>query len=246
MSQCQTGGYVDFVKQYVLPFAGGSINYLLLDHIDKIPDIRERTDFEQLLRFMAKGDEYDPFQNIHDLGRTETINFGGLKNTLIMRCAEVPEFLQRYTYIIVDCRNYVQYVDEMLAAEKREDSQKQSTFAGRGSGKCGTVRLEDCIPPEGLKGLPGIGLPGPDLIDPEVGKKIAEAEGDQPLNKQTEIIKVKTFVIKSSVNPHQHERLDGAINKFLAENDIEVVDIKFSTAMAPNAQGGFFWEPSAC
>ena len=59
------------------------------------------------------------------------------------------------------------------------------------------------------------------------------------------MIEVKTFVIKSSVNPLQHERLDGTINKFLAENDIEVVDIKYSTAMAPNAQGGFFWEPSA-
>ena len=59
------------------------------------------------------------------------------------------------------------------------------------------------------------------------------------------MIKVKTFVIKNSNNPHHHERLDGVINNFLAENDIEVVDIKFSTAMAPNAQGGFFWEPSA-
>ena len=59
------------------------------------------------------------------------------------------------------------------------------------------------------------------------------------------MIKVKTFVIKNSNNPHHHERLDGVINNFLAENDIEVVDIKYSTAMAPDAQGGFFWEPSA-
>lgn len=114
MSQCKPGCYVDFVKQYVLPFVNGSINYLLLDHIDKIPDIYERADFEQLLKFMAKGDEYDPFQNIHDVGRTGTLDFGNLNNNLLMRCAEVPEFLQKFTYIVVDCRNYVQYVDEML------------------------------------------------------------------------------------------------------------------------------------
>lgn len=59
------------------------------------------------------------------------------------------------------------------------------------------------------------------------------------------MIKVKTFVLKKSGNPYDHEHLDGAINTFLAENDIEIVDIKYSTAMAPNAQGGFFWEPSA-
>ena len=33
MSQCKPGDYVDFVKQYVLPFVNGSINYLLLDNI---------------------------------------------------------------------------------------------------------------------------------------------------------------------------------------------------------------------
>ena len=59
------------------------------------------------------------------------------------------------------------------------------------------------------------------------------------------MIKVKTFVIKNSNIPHHHERLDGVINNFLAENDIEVVDIKYSTAMAPDALGGFFWKPSA-
>ena len=41
------------------------------------------------------------------------------------------------------------------------------------------------------------------------------------------MIKVKTFVIKNSNNSLHHERLDGVINNFLAENDIEVVDIKY-------------------
>lgn len=59
------------------------------------------------------------------------------------------------------------------------------------------------------------------------------------------MIKVKTFVIKNSDNPHHHERLDEYINKFLAENDIEVIDIKFSTAMAQTSVGGYFWKPSA-
>lgn len=59
------------------------------------------------------------------------------------------------------------------------------------------------------------------------------------------MIKVKTFVIKNSDNPHHHERLDGYINAFLAENDIEVVDIKYSTAMASYSTGGYSWKPSA-
>ena len=61
---------------------------------------------------MAKGEEYDPFQNILALGRTKTISFRDLK--LIMRCAKEPKYLQNYTYFVVDCRNYVQIVDEML------------------------------------------------------------------------------------------------------------------------------------
>lgn len=52
------------------------------------------------------------------------------------------------------------------------------------------------------------------------------------------MIKVKTIVIKNSDNPLHHERLDGYINAFLAENDIEVVDIKYSTAMASYSTGG--------
>ena len=59
------------------------------------------------------------------------------------------------------------------------------------------------------------------------------------------MIQVKTFVIKNSDNPAHHERLDGMINTFLAENDIEVIDIKYSTAMAPTSTGGYFWKPSA-
>lgn len=59
------------------------------------------------------------------------------------------------------------------------------------------------------------------------------------------MIKVKTFVLKKSGNPYDHEHLDGAINTFLAENDIEIVDIKYSTAMAQTDQGGYAWKPSA-
>lgn len=59
------------------------------------------------------------------------------------------------------------------------------------------------------------------------------------------MIQVKTFVIKNSDNPLHHERLDGVINAFLAENDIEVVDIKYSTVMAPDSMGKLFWKPSA-
>ncbi len=60
------------------------------------------------------------------------------------------------------------------------------------------------------------------------------------------MIKVKTFVIKNTDNPLHHERLDAAINKFLVENDIEeVIDIKYSTAMAQTSPGLYAWKPSA-
>lgn len=38
--------------------------------------------------------------------------------------------------------------------------------------------------------------------------------------------KVKTF-IANSYNPLHYEKLDNSINKFLEENDVEVVDIKY-------------------
>ena len=47
------------------------------------------------------------------------------------------------------------------------------------------------------------------------------------------MIKVKTFD-PNSANPLHHERLDNEINSFIANNDIEVIDIKYSTAFAEN------------
>ena len=57
------------------------------------------------------------------------------------------------------------------------------------------------------------------------------------------MIKVKTFVINSN-NPMHHERMDAQINKFIEENDIEVVDIKYSTTSAWNGAAAV-WIPSA-
>lgn len=49
------------------------------------------------------------------------------------------------------------------------------------------------------------------------------------------MFKVKTFVMNSGNQLH-HERLDAAINNFIAENGIkEVVDIKYSTSMSGDA-----------
>lgn len=53
------------------------------------------------------------------------------------------------------------------------------------------------------------------------------------------MIKVKTFIMNSCNRLH-HERLDNAINDFIAENNVEVVDIKYSTSLD---QGS--WIPSA-
>jgi hypothetical protein len=58
------------------------------------------------------------------------------------------------------------------------------------------------------------------------------------------MIKVKTF-ITNSYNPVHHDRLDNSINKFLEENDVEVVDVKYSTSCCADSMGRFQWIPSA-
>ena len=58
------------------------------------------------------------------------------------------------------------------------------------------------------------------------------------------MIKVKTFVT-NSYNPLHHDRLDNSINKFLEENDVEVVDIKYSTCCCADTMGNFQWIPTA-
>ena len=57
------------------------------------------------------------------------------------------------------------------------------------------------------------------------------------------MVKVKTFLMNSH-NPLHHERLDKLINKFFEENDIDVIDIKYSTAAVAGANG-VSWIPSA-
>ena len=57
------------------------------------------------------------------------------------------------------------------------------------------------------------------------------------------MIKVKTFTM-GSMNPLHHERLDCQINKFLEENTVEVIDIKYSTCCCLNCNG-ISWLPSA-
>ena len=39
------------------------------------------------------------------------------------------------------------------------------------------------------------------------------------------MVKVKTFTMGSNHNILKHEILDNQINKFLSENDVEVVDV---------------------
>ena len=60
-------------------------------------------------------------------------------------------------------------------------------------------------------------------------------------------IKVKTFIIKSREHAANTDRLDSLINNFIAENNIEVIDIKYSTALFEGGQGTIRsnWVPSA-
>lgn len=58
------------------------------------------------------------------------------------------------------------------------------------------------------------------------------------------MIKVKTFKMNTQNIAH-HEKLDNVINKFLEENDVEVIDIKYSTCCHLGSMGGSCWIPSA-
>ena len=57
-------------------------------------------------------------------------------------------------------------------------------------------------------------------------------------------IKVKIITLTNSANPLHSSRLEDAINRFIEENNIEVVDIKYSCTAYPTANGGH-WTPSA-
>ncbi len=59
------------------------------------------------------------------------------------------------------------------------------------------------------------------------------------------MIKVKTFFISNSFAISAHERLDNKINTFLIENDVDVVDIKYSVAATSGSNGGVSVIPSA-
>ena len=55
--------------------------------------------------------------------------------------------------------------------------------------------------------------------------------------------KVKVFVVKQGLS-HPHEKLEYQINHFLEENDVEVIDIKYSTCCHGD-NGRVAWIPSA-
>ncbi len=60
-------------------------------------------------------------------------------------------------------------------------------------------------------------------------------------------IKVKTFIPLSRDCTGSSDKLDSLINNFIAENNIEVIDIKYSTAIFGGGQGTILsnWVPSA-
>ncbi|MBR5034415.1 MAG: sporulation protein Cse60 [Bacteroidales bacterium] len=53
------------------------------------------------------------------------------------------------------------------------------------------------------------------------------------------MLKVKTFVLNSYNRAH-YEKLDDAINAFLSENPIEVIDIRYSSAIAADTGSTYF------
>lgn len=55
---------------------------------------------------------------------------------------------------------------------------------------------------------------------------------------------VKTFIIKSN-NRLQLQMLDDAINSFLSQNDVEVLDIKYASSLAVDSGGKLYYDYSA-
>ena len=53
------------------------------------------------------------------------------------------------------------------------------------------------------------------------------------------MIKVKTFVPRST-NPIHHQKLDDAINQYIADNAIDVIDIKYSASFCSDSGRGSF------
>ena len=54
------------------------------------------------------------------------------------------------------------------------------------------------------------------------------------------MIKIKTFVMANTFNPSHHDRLDNAINSFLEKNDVEVIDIKYSSSLSADNGSLYF------
>lgn len=59
------------------------------------------------------------------------------------------------------------------------------------------------------------------------------------------MIKVKTFTLGNSKNILHHGKFAESINTWLEQNNVEVVDIKYSTCAYTNSMGGECWVPSA-
>lgn len=60
------------------------------------------------------------------------------------------------------------------------------------------------------------------------------------------MIRVKTFVNKKPNYIHlKSEWLDLAINDFLSENDVEVIDIKYNSSLAVDGSGNIYYDHSA-
>lgn len=148
LSQCKAGDYVDFINQFVLPLVNGQIDYLLVDNIDKTPDIEDIKDFKNILKYLAKGGEYDPFQNViyteennQRIKRTGVIDFDNYQNRLIMRCGTVPSFLDSFTYYVIDCRQSALWVHHYLELSQIEEP-LMLIFGGEAGDS--NTRLSEC------------------------------------------------------------------------------------------------------
>ena len=145
LSQCKAGDYVDFINQFVLPLVNGQIAYLLVDNVDKIPDIDEKEDFKNILKYIAEGGDYDPFQNIlyadeeKHIVRVGAIDFSKHSNHLIMQGGEIPEFLEPFTYVFIDCRQFALWVHHYL-----ELSQIDKPLMMIFGGEAANSRLNEC------------------------------------------------------------------------------------------------------
>lgn len=94
LSRCADGDYKRILKALHIGYDG-----LLFDNVDRIPDISDKEEIEELVRFSLKREQGFPLPN------GDLLNFNEL--AIAVRCREYPQYLigKSLQYFIIDMKN---------------------------------------------------------------------------------------------------------------------------------------------